>query len=267
MSSEPPRTLLLVAFPPEWAALAPHLAQAEEAQLFDGTVLKGAIGDLPVILAQTGVSMVNAAMMTQALIDRYALERIILSGVAGGLDPALAVGQVVVPERWGQFLEVGFGRMGPIGPTLPPLPGATDLPPFGTMIPRDILLGDTAHSWFAVDAVLVATLQRLAIEDPALGLVVGGTGTSGSAFVDNADYRRYLHATFDARVVDMESAAVVQVAFANAVPCIVLRALSDLAGGEVDDNALPASLESACGSAARAVLALCAMLRREARGS
>ena len=267
MSPNPLRTLLLVAFPPEWSALAPHIADTEATTLLGGTVLEGTLAGLPVILAQTGVSMVNAALTTQALIDRFPVDRIILSGVAGGLDPALNIGEVLAPARWGQFLEVGFGRASLAGQTLPPLPGATDLPPFGAMIPRDVLIGDAAHRWFEADPGLLSAAGRLSAEDPGLKLAAGGLGTSGSAFVDNAEYRRYLHATFGAQVIDMESAAVMQVAAVNRVPCLALRAVSDLAGGEDDGNALPHSLDAACGNAARAVLALCGLLRREESGA
>jgi adenosylhomocysteine nucleosidase len=256
-----PRTLVLVAFPPEWSALAPHVEDAEERQVLGRTVLAGTLSGARVLLAETGVSMVNAAMTTQALIDRFPIARIIVSGVAGGLDPALPVGSVLAPAAWGQFLEVGMGRAGAAGYTLPSLPGETDLPPFGMMIPRDVLVGGEARRTLPVDADLLRVAQRAAA-DPTLDLRVGGVGVSGSAFVDHADYRRYLHATFGASVVDMESAAVVQVANANGVPCIVFRALSDLAGGEVEANALPTSLGAACASAARVVLAYLAVLTK-----
>ena len=61
--------------------------------------------------------------------------------------------------------------------------------------------------------------------------VVGGNGVSGQAFIDNAAFRQYVFATFNARVLDMESAAVAMVAYANGVPFIAFRSLSDLAGG------------------------------------
>ncbi len=252
-----PRTLLLVAFQPEWAALVSHVEDAVAHKVNGRIVLTGSLSGQPVLLAETGVSMVNAAMVTQALIDRAAVTRIVVSGIAGGIDPALNVGDVVVPARWGQFLEVGFGRPGAAGPALPPLPGETDRPPHGVMIPRDVLVGNAdepvaARRWFVADAGSLAIARRLAASE-AFGVVVDGTGISGSAFVDNADYRRYLHATFDAQVVDMETAAIAQVAFANLVPFIAFRALSDLAGGEADANSIPQQMAAASAHAARVV--------------
>jgi adenosylhomocysteine nucleosidase len=63
-------------------------------------------------------------------------------------------------------------------------------------------------------------------------LRVGGVGVSGSAFLANPQYRNYLSDVLDAQAVDMETAALAQVAYANRVPYSALRSLSDLAGGD-----------------------------------
>lgn len=240
-------TAVLVAFHPEWDALIGHV-ETPRAQTVNGrTVVRGRLAGQDVVLAETGVSMVNAAMTAQLLIDRYAVARIVVSGIAGGIDPALETGDVVVPERWGQFLEVGMGRRVGGAHVLPPLPGETDLAPHGMMIPRDVVAGNAAHGvaqhrWFPADLALLAVARGLG---GTARLVVGGNGISGSAFVDNADYRGYLFATFAAQIVDMESAAIAQVAYCNSVPFIAFRALSDLAGGEHDTNRLPVFMREA----------------------
>ena len=43
------------------------------------------------------------------------------------------------------------------------------------------------------------------------------------SFVDNAAFRQFVFDTFDARVLDMESAAVPHVAYANEIPFIAFR--------------------------------------------
>ena len=50
---------------------------------------------------QSGVSMVNAAMNTQLVLDRFTVKRIVFSGIAGGVDPGLTIGDVVVPAGLG----------------------------------------------------------------------------------------------------------------------------------------------------------------------
>ena len=66
--------------------------------------------------------------------------------------------------------------------------------------------------------------------------------------------------TFDARVLDMESAAVAHVAYANQVPFIAFRSLSDLAGGGDSENELPVFFGIAATNAAAVVQAFLAAM-------
>lgn len=59
----------------------------------------------------------------------------------------------------------------------------------------------------------------------------GGRGVSIPIFLANSDYRNYLFQTVQAVSVDMETAAFAHVAYANEIPFIAFRSLSDLAGG------------------------------------
>ncbi|KAF5184766.1 Bark storage protein a [Thalictrum thalictroides] len=56
-------------------------------------------------------------------------------------------------------------------------------------------------------------------------------GSSANVFLDNAAYRNFLSSKFNITAVDMESAAVALVCLQQRTPFIVIRALSDLAGG------------------------------------
>jgi len=90
---------------------------------------------------------------------------------------------------------------------------------------------------------------------PGQGARTGGNGVSGAAFVDNVQFRGYVFDTVEARVLDMESAAMAPVAYANDVPFIAFRSLSELAGGGGADNEMPVFLSLAAGNAARVVTA------------
>lgn len=67
-------------------------------------------------------------------------------------------------------------------------------------------------------------------------IVMGQRGISSGSFLANAKYRDYLHTTMQGDYVDMETAAVAQVAYANDIPFIAFRSLSDLAGADHDPN-------------------------------
>ena len=59
-----------------------------------------------VVIVLSGVSMINATLTTQMLIDHFKIERLVMSGIAGGLNPANHVGDVTIPQRWSMPLEV-----------------------------------------------------------------------------------------------------------------------------------------------------------------
>ena len=278
-----PRTAVMTAFPPEWAALVGAVSDPVEHRVNGLTILTGVIEGKPVLLIQSGVSMVNAAMNTQLMLDRFVVKRIVFSGIAGGVDPGLDIGDVVVPERWNQYMEVSFARQTPSGWAPPERPDASALPNYGMMFPRDIRVGSATEPvirrrWFTADPALVALARkvagatRLARCLPTTGaapapcldktpkILVGGGGISGPAFADNAEYREYLFATFGAQVLDMESAAVGQVAFANSVPFVVFRSPSDLAGGDSGRNQMVTFMALASTNSATAVRAFVAAL-------
>lgn len=253
-----PRTVVMTAFAPEWDALAHSIKRPKTHRINGLTMLTGTMAGKPVLLMQSGVSMVNAAMNTQLVLDRFTVKRIIFSGIAGGVDPALSIGDVVVPEDWAQYLEVSFARQTPQGWVVPEPVDAEAPPPFGMMFPRGVRLGNATqasrrHYRQAVDPGLLALARQIATRvrlrrctdgqqsaatclthDPKF--VVGGTGVSAGVYADNAEFRDYLARAWKAQVLDMESAAVVQVAYANAIPTIVFRSLSDLAGGDAGAN-------------------------------
>ncbi|XP_031120198.1 bark storage protein A-like [Ipomoea triloba] len=61
-------------------------------------------------------------------------------------------------------------------------------------------------------------------------------GTSASIYLDNAAYRSFIYNKFKVSPVEMESAAVALICYQQKVPFIVIRALSDLAGGGSADS-------------------------------
>ena len=277
---ETPRTVVMTAFPPEWDALVGSVEQPREYRINGLTFMTGTMAGKPVVLMQSAVSMVNAAMNTQLVLDRFRVKRIVFSGIAGGVDPQLSIGDVIVPEHWGQYLEVSFARQTPKGWVTPEPVDAGAPANWGMMFPRGVRVGNDAqpaarHYLLGVDPQLLAlarqvagrvTLRRCADAAKAACLdhppqiVVGGTGVSAGVFADNAQFRTYLHDAWKARVLDMESAAVVQVAYANRVPAVVFRSLSDLAGGDEHANQMTTFMALASVNSADVVRAFVAAL-------
>ncbi|KAK0358729.1 hypothetical protein LTR94_034223, partial [Friedmanniomyces endolithicus] len=68
---ETPRTVVMTAFPPEWDALVGSVEQPREYRINGLTFMTGTMAGKPVVLMQSAVSMVNAAMNTQLVLDRF----------------------------------------------------------------------------------------------------------------------------------------------------------------------------------------------------
>jgi adenosylhomocysteine nucleosidase len=253
-----PRTAVISAFDPEWQNLQAALKNRAD-HIIDGTDFEtGEIEGKPVVLFLSGVSMVNAAMTTQRALDHFTIRQIVFSGIAGGADPALHLGDVVVPDQWREYLESVFPRDVAGKYELPGFLHPTGENNFGMIFPQPVEVARAPQppeqrTWFPVDPKLltiarkVAEAQRLeacTAEKKCLAhsprIVVGGNGVSGSAFVDNTAFREYVRRVYKAEALDMESAAVGHVAYANKIPYIVFRSLSDLAGGGSGQNEMTA---------------------------
>lgn len=248
-----PRIALFSAFEPEWTALLAIVEQPVSHKEKGVDFVTGRVEGHDVVLVLSGVSMVNAAMTAQMAIDRFDLRAILFSGIAGGVDPSLNIGDVVVAERWGQYLETILARETPQGFQLPSW-SKQEFPNYGMIYargvkaPREGVDRPQRQFWFPVDAKLFEIARTAAsgvelkrcVEAACLvhppKVVVGGNGVSGTAFVDNAAFRTWAFDTFKAQVLDMESAAVAHVAATNGVAFLAFRSLSDLAGGGAGEN-------------------------------
>ena len=247
---ETPRLAIISAFDAELEKLR-SAAHITSVRVVNGrSHYLGRLAGHDVVLLLSGYSMVNAAMTTQTLLDQFTIRGIVFSGIAGGVNPELRVGDVTVPAQWGNYQEQLFAREKAGGWDTGRFPG--EFGNFGMMFPRksSIVVPDgepdrlERRFWFPADDTALARARRVADkvslsrctpEGECLGhtprVVIGGNGVSGPTFVDNAAYRTWAWETFRADALDMETAAVALVAYVNRTPYIAFRSLSDLAGG------------------------------------
>jgi adenosylhomocysteine nucleosidase len=244
-----PRLAIVSAFEPELIKLRAATEISATRVINGRTHYLGRLAGHDVVLVLSGFSMVNAAMTTQALLDRFTIRGIVFSGIAGGVNPGLRVGDVTVAAQWGNYQEMVFARETPGG--FKPERVSTEFTNFGMMFPQGTSVALPVGApdslvrrfWFAVDSGSLATARQVArtvrltrctaggeclAHEPVV--VVGGNGISGPTFVDNVAFREWAWSSFHADALDMETAAVAIVAYENRVPYIAFRSLSDLAG-------------------------------------
>ncbi len=159
-----------------------------------------------VVAVLSRIGKVAAATTATVLVERFQVERVLFTGVAGGLAPGVEVGDVVVADSFVQHdLDAS-----PIFPRYEvPLYGLSRFPTSPTLSDQ---LADAARR-----ALPGATLHR--------GLVASGDRFVASA----AESRALQQALPEALVVEMEGAAFAQVCHDYGVPLAAVRTVSDRA--------------------------------------
>lgn len=170
----------------------------------------GTLGGKSVVIVKSGIGEVAAAITAQILIDRFHVDALINTGMAGGLDPRLAVKDLVIGTAAVQhdFDLTAFGHA----------PG---------YICGD---DDSQPTRFCADGVLVE--RALAAADtvlPSGSKAITGIVASGDIFVDDSALKQRIITLFNAAATEMEGAAIAHTAVANGVPFVILRVISDLA--------------------------------------
>jgi adenosylhomocysteine nucleosidase len=97
----------------------------------------------------------------------------------------------------------------------------------------------TAASVYASPFKTIGPVPKVSIQQPdgsKAKVVIGGTGMSGPNFLDDRSFRDFAFQKWHARIHEMEGTAVAQAGYFNRVPILIVRALSDLAGGQSGVN-------------------------------
>jgi len=162
----------------------------------------GSLDGRDVVLMSCGVGKVRAAARTQYLIDHFRISSIIFTGVAGALNPELAMGDIVVSK---EVMEHDFC-----------ISGTPELD-------RSV-----AHKYQA-DSFLI-NLALAAGERLGLGEKMRvGTVLTGDQVVAEKTRKQALWEMYCGDCVEMEGAAVGMVCWMNEVPFVLIRAISDRA--------------------------------------
>ncbi len=196
----------------------------EKPQVVGGrTFWRGQLHGHDVVAVLSGIGKVAAATTAAVLIERFGVQRIVFTGVAGGVRPGVNVGDVVVAR---QFLQHDMDAS--------PLFARHEVPGYGrSTFDADAAL--TAQLLRASDGVLRSLPMQLpeAVRS-AFGLHAPqchqGLLISGDRFVSTTAESDALRRELpEALAVEMEGAAFAQVCHDYRVPLAVVRTISDRA--------------------------------------
>lgn len=269
LAAEPQRIAVLSAFKPELKAVEtqmipkgmPVKTSTINGTRYDEVDLHGR----HFIFSLTGQSMVNAAMNTQLVIDRFHVDTVVFCGVAGGVNPQLRPGDVIIPADWIHQMESVWANPDPEHPGGHILPSwwtpkygnYHDIYPNDVTVIRDGMSAPEEMHAFPADPKMLTEASRVTeklklmrADGEAARIVIGGSGMSGPVFLDSTRFRAFAWETWHVNGHDMESTAVAQVAWVNKVPVLVIRGLCDLAGGQAGPNKTSEHLQLAAMNAA-----------------
>lgn len=170
------------------------------------TFVKGTLCGKDVVVVRSGIGKVNAAVCAQILVDVYGVTALINTGVAGSLDAAIDIGDIVVSTE-AVHHDVDATVFGyPLG-----------------QVPRM----DTVA--FPADEKLVEAAVKANEEANPDIKTFKGRVVSGDQFIASNEVKEHLIKTFDGMCAEMEGASIAHVAYLNHIPYVILRAISDKA--------------------------------------
>lgn len=193
----------------EIAIIRDKLEIISEENIAGMNFIKGKLKNKELILVKSGIGKVNAAMCSQILIDRYSVEVIVNTGIAGGICQNIDIGDIVIGEKTVQSdIDVRVA-----GYELGQLPDM-DVKYF----PLDKELSDLAY-------------EKCKYCNPDIK-VYKGVIASSDRFIASQAIKEELKKEFNASCAEMESASIAHVAYKNKIRCLIIRAISDKANGE-----------------------------------
>jgi adenosylhomocysteine nucleosidase len=204
---------IIGAMEPEVAILKEKLVNAVVSSHGGFTFYQGSLEDNDVIIVQSGIGKVAAALATAMLIDKFQVDYVVNTGSAGGFDATLKVGDIVVSNEV-RYHDVDLTAFGYEVGQLPANPAA--------FLPHPELV-----------SAATAGIAKLNSDDTNGIQAVSGLITTGDTFMTKEEDVAKARANFPTMAaVEMEGAAIAQTCLQFNTPFVVIRSLSDIAGKE-----------------------------------
>ncbi|MGN1204435.1 MAG: 5'-methylthioadenosine/adenosylhomocysteine nucleosidase [Lachnospiraceae bacterium] len=170
----------------------------------------GTLKDVDVVIVRSGIGKVNAGLCAQILADVFQVTHIINTGVAGSLNPALDIGDILI-SRDALYHDL-------------------DVRVFGYQLGEVPQMG--CREFKADKALIDAAAASCREVNPDIHVEIGRI-LSGDQFISDKEKKEYLITEFQGDCTEMEGAAVAHSAYLNKIPFVIIRAISDKA----DDSA------------------------------
>ena len=190
----------------EVAALKEAMTIEENVTFASMDFCKGTLCGKAVVVVRSGIGKVNAAICTQILVDKFGVDTLINTGIAGSLDANIDIGDMVISTDalYHDMDAVNFGYE----------PG---------QIPQMDIFS------FPADERLIE-LAKAANEEanPDIHTFTGRIVT-GDQFVSSKEVKESIVEKFHPLCTEMEGAGIAHAAYLNKISYVIIRAISDKA--------------------------------------
>ena len=204
---------IIAAMKEEMQEIKNLMTDIEIVQEYELKLYKGKINNRKVVLVEAGVGKVNAARVTQIIIDKFKIKQIINVGSAGTVNDELEIGDIVIGKK---LIQHDF-----------------DITAFDHDKGYITGVGDYIYS----DSKLIEKFENAAnnLKEKDYKIKKGIIAT-GDIFCTDIEMKNKIFSKFDADCVEMEGAAIAQVCYLDKIPFIVIRSISDSPNGnnEID---------------------------------
>lgn len=209
--------------PEEIQCLVTHLKKSKTYEIGKRHYHQGQLYGQPTVVVFSRWGKVAAATTATTLIQEFGVRQVLFTGVAGGIDKQLKIGDVVIGDRL--FQHDMDAR---------PLMPKFEIP----LLSLRYFTSDTTlraqaeqavHTFFADFSNAIPEAERTAfgLTSPK---VITGAVASGDAFVATREDRERLRRELpELACVEMEGGAMAQVCYEFDVPFVVIRTISDTA--------------------------------------
>ncbi len=204
------RLAIMGAMEEEITPLLEYFTDVKTIEFANNKYYEAKYGNLDVVIAYSKIGKVFSTLTATTMIEKFGCDTLLFSGVAGGINPELKIGDLIVANKLSQH----------------------DL---------DITAFGHPHGYVPGGEVYVNTdenLKNIALEVAKQNdvKIIEGIIATGDQFVADEKRKEFIANTFNADALEMEGASVAVVCDALNVPCLILRAISDTADMDAGFN-------------------------------
>jgi len=194
----------------EIVPLLKYFTNVNKVQYANNIYYEAKYNNIDIVVAYSKIGKVFSTLTASTMIQKFGCDTLLFSGVAGGINPMLKIGDLIVANKLTQHdLDItAFGH------------------PYGYVPGGDVYVNTDEK----LKNIALEVAQQNDIK------IIEGIIATGDQFICNEDKKDFIKNTFNADALEMEGASVAVVCDALNVPCLILRAISDTADMDAGFN-------------------------------